>query len=508
MKLFEKIRKKYNKSLETDFLPEAIEIIEKPASPLGRFSIWITIAIIIVFLLWSIFGKMDEVVIASSVVTPIDGIKVVKPLYQGTISEIAVEEGDYVEKGQKLIVLDTSMEQIGLDNIQKQIDNITFQNKLLKLISSNQDIDLYSEQSDEEKKKIYELIFSIQENYKSQCSQCDSQISQYQKQLEIERKSLDKLKKDMLILENRKKELSSIYEGDTPGNKSLEKIELQIKVAEDELESYEKLYSSNAISKSQLVEKQNELEDLEKQYEVQKVVVNQENIQNKIEIDEVSGQIELLQPDIDAQQNRVDMQLEVFEQAIEEKNNIYIEYTRDISDMIVSNNNTLSELNSELQTKLKYLDGQTLVAPENGYIQTLAVNTIGSVVSSAEPAVYIVPEDSELIIEATVLNRDIGFIYIGQEVSVKIDAFSFQKYGTISGKVISVSPNAIKNELGELVYLVKIALEEKTININGNELNITAGMTGTSEVKISERPIIEFFIEPLVEYFDTSLKVR
>ena len=352
------------------------------------------------------------------------------------------------------------------------------------------------------------MIFSIQENYKSQCSQCDSQISQYQKQLEIERKSLDKLKKDMLILENRKKELSSIYEGDTPENKSLEKIELQIKVVEDELESYEKLYSSNAISKSQLVEKQNELEDLEKQYEVQKVVVNQENIQNKIEIDEVSGQIELLQPDIDAQQNRVDMQLEVFEQAIEEKNNIYIEYTRDISDMIVSNNNTLSELNSELQTKLKYLDGQTLVAPENGYIQTLAVNTIGSVVSSAEPAVYIVPEDSELIIEATVLNRDIGFIYIGQEVSVKIDAFSFQKYGTISGKVISVSPNAIKNESGELVYLVKIALEEKTININGNELNITAGMTGTSEVKISERPIIEFFIEPLVEYFDTSLKVR
>ena len=138
MKLFEKIRKKYNKSLETDFLPEAIEIIEKPASPLGRFSIWITIAIIIVFLLWSILGKMDEVVIASSVVTPIDGIKVVKPLYQGTISEIAVEEGDYVEKGQKLIVLDTSMEQIGLDNIQKQIDNVTFQNKLLKLISSNQ----------------------------------------------------------------------------------------------------------------------------------------------------------------------------------------------------------------------------------------------------------------------------------------------------------------------------------------------------------------------------------
>lgn len=508
MNFIEKIKKRYDKRLETDFLPEALEIIEKPSSPLGHFSIWITIAVIVSFLLWSIIGKMDEVVVASSVVTPTDGLKVVKPLYEGTISEIAVFEGDYVEKGQKLIVLDTSLEQIGIDNTQKQIDNIIFQNKLLQLISSGKKIDLYSNQPDDEKKKIYELISAIQENYESQCCQYDSQISQYQKQVEIEKKSLDKLKKDMLLLENRKKELTSLYEGDTPENKALEKIELQIRTAEDELKAYQNLFSNNAVSKSQVEEKQNNLDDLKKQYELQKVMANQESIQNKIELDEICGQIELLQPDVEAQQNRMDIQLELLEQSIEAKNNISIQYNRDISDMIVSNNNTLSQLESELKTKLKYLDGQTLVAPETGYIQTLTANTVGSVISSAEPVAYIVPEDSELIVEASVLNRDIGFIYVGQEVSVKIDAFSFQKYGTIPGKVISISPTAVQSETNGLVYTIKIAIDKKTINVNGNELNITSGMTGTSEVKISERPIIEFFIEPLVEYFDTSLKVR
>ena len=64
--MIRKLRDKYDKSLETAFLSEALEIVEKPASPIGHFMIWITILIVISAIIWACFGKMDEVAIASS----------------------------------------------------------------------------------------------------------------------------------------------------------------------------------------------------------------------------------------------------------------------------------------------------------------------------------------------------------------------------------------------------------------------------------------------------------
>jgi hemolysin D len=57
-----------------------------------------------------------------------------------------------------------------------------------------------------------------------------------------------------------------------------------------------------------------------------------------------------------------------------------------------------------------------------------------------------VPIDSHLEIEAMVSNRDIGFVYAGQEAEIKIDTFSFTRYGLFHGKVVSVSQDAIRRE--------------------------------------------------------------
>ena len=96
----------------------------------------------------------------------------------------------------------------------------------------------------------------------------------------------------------------------------------------------------------------------------------------------------------------------------------------------------------------------------------------------------------------------------GQEASLKIDAFSFQKYGTIKGEVIYISPNAIENDSKGLVYPVKIAFNAESFNVNNKNADIVSGMSGTAEIKLEDRPIIEFFLEPIFEYFDYWLKVR
>ena len=72
--------------------------------------------------------------------------------------------------------------------------------------------------------------------------------------------------------------------------------------------------------------------------------------------------------------------------------------------------------------------------------------TIGGVVTPAQQLLVVVPLDTHLEIEAMVSNRDIGFVHEDQPAEVKIDTFSFTRYGLLHGQVISVSQDAITRD--------------------------------------------------------------
>jgi multidrug resistance efflux pump len=82
-----------------------------------------------------------------------------------------------------------------------------------------------------------------------------------------------------------------------------------------------------------------------------------------------------------------------------------------------------------------------LRAPVSGLVQEVDATTVGQVVTSAQSLVTIVPDGAPLIIEATVTNEDIGYLKVGQPVEVKVDTFPFQKYGSLKGALLSVSPD-------------------------------------------------------------------
>ncbi len=509
--MFSNFKKLRDKRLETDFLSEALEIIEKPASPLGRFTIWITVLLLAVFAVWSVIGKMDEIAVAAAEITPKDGLKVVQPVYEGIITDIFVAEGDFVTAGQELIKLDTTTDMIGIENITEKRNSLTFQNELLTLISSGSDISDYAEKNGitgTSDIQTAEMVSGMQKDYNAKKAQYESQIAQYSKQVEIENNSLDKLKTDLTLNINKKNDLSKLYGGETPENKALDNYLLRLETAEKELSEYKKLFESGAIAKYQLDEKQNEADDLVEQVELQDLRAEYETAQNSSEIDDIQSRIDLLRQDISAQENVVEKQEESLLQAQKSIDSLEIEYQQSISNMLVSNNTALLDLDSDYQIKKEIQNSQILTAPVDGYIQAMAVNTIGGVVTPAQPVLSIVPENAELIVEAKALNKDIGFIFTGQDVSVKLDAFSFNKYGKLSGKVIHISPSANEDERMGLVYKVKIAVDKDYFNIDGQDVPISSGMTGTAEIKLDERRIIEFLLEPVFEYFDNSLEVK
>lgn len=150
----------------------------------------------------------------------------------------------------------------------------------------------------------------------------------------------------------------------------------------------------------------------------------------------------------------------------------------------------------------------TLRAPVSGVIQQLSVHTIGAVVTPAQILMVIVPETRRLEVEALLLNKDIGFVYEGQEVEVKVDAFNFTKYGVIPARVGNISDDAIQDEKLGWVYKLKIALERSHLHVDNKNVALAPGMTVITEVKTGNRRIVEYFLAPLLRGIDESITER
>ncbi len=174
----------------------------------------------------------------------------------------------------------------------------------------------------------------------------------------------------------------------------------------------------------------------------------------------------------------------------------------------MQNANAIKTHKSNQEIQRIGVEEQTLISPVNGVVRTLEINTIGGVVSATQTVATIVPDDSQMIVEIDIQNRDIGDIQIGQEVVIKLDTFDFQEYGKLEGVVVYISPDAVWSDTYGWIYKAKIAIDEGKFKQENPNVEIGVGMVCTAEVKVGERRIIDFFLEPLVEHFDGSLKIK
>lgn len=150
----------------------------------------------------------------------------------------------------------------------------------------------------------------------------------------------------------------------------------------------------------------------------------------------------------------------------------------------------------------------SLRSPVDGTVQQLTVHTVGGVVEAAKPLMLIVPKQSQVEVEAFLENKDIGFVQEGQAAEVKIDAFEYSKFGTVPAKVTHVSRDAIQDEKKGLIYAVRITLSKNTINVEGKDLPLSAGMSVNVEIKTGTRRVIEYILSPLIQHGHEALTER
>ena len=163
----------------------------------------------------------------------------------------------------------------------------------------------------------------------------------------------------------------------------------------------------------------------------------------------------------------------------------------------------LKERRIALNEQLARLDVR---APLAGVVLDMSVHALKSVVRAAEPILYIVPSDSELVVDAQVDTTHIDSVHSGQEAVLRFSAFNVRTTPELFGIVSKVSPDAFFEEkTGRSYYKAEVLLREGELaKLQGQQL--IAGMPVEVYIQTGERTPINYLLKPITDYFNRALR--
>lgn len=137
-----------------------------------------------------------------------------------------------------------------------------------------------------------------------------------------------------------------------------------------------------------------------------------------------------------------------------------------------------------------------LYAPVDGIVSSLNIRNIGEVVQPGQTIAEMSPHNVPLVLSANLVNQEAGFVKTGMPVQVKLDAYPYQDYGIVPGKVISISPDAKPDERLGPIYRVEVALDRNYVTAKHQKITFKAGQTASADIIIRRRRIADILLEP------------
>lgn len=436
---------------EALFLPAALELQETPVSPAPRIAMRLILCFALIAFLWAVFGHMDVVATAHGKIVPDDRSKVIQPMETATVKAIRVTDGQTVRAGEVLIELDATTAAADSARLGNDLATARLQaaraRAMLAAIASG-------------KPPALERLANLESGRLAQEQRIlDGQYGEYQA----------KLARIDAEIAKREAELASTRE-------IVRKLEQTAPIARQRAQDFRDLVEKNFISRHGYLEKE----------------------QARIE----------QEGDLATQRSRLKELAASLQEARSQRAALVAETRRIALDSLNEAEQKATSYGNELVKADSRGKLMTLTAPVDGTVQQLAVHTVGGVVTPAQPLMVIVPKDNPIEVEAFVENKDIGFVNAGQEAVVKIETFPFTKYGTIEARVTHVSNDAVSDEKRGLIFPARVNLARATIQVENKTVNLSPGMAVTVEVKTAQRRVIEYFLSPLMQYKDESLRER
>ena len=436
---------------EAQFLPAALALRDSPLHPAPRIALWLIMLFALIALLWAVFGRIDVVATAVGKIIPNDRTKVIQPMETAVVKAIYVRDGQRVQQGQVLIELDATdagadSERLRNEALTARLEAARAQALLAALASGTPP-------------RLPPLDGADAARLLAEQSQAAGQYQEYQarqQQLQAE-------------ITRRRAELQATREQVT-------KLEQTTPIARQRAQDYQNLLKDNFVSRHGYLER-----------EQTRIEQEQDLAGSRSKIAEIHAAL------AETQQQQATLAAETRRQLLDQHNHA-------------------AQKAASLQQEWVKADQRgrlmRMTAPVAGTVQQLAVNTVGGVVTPAQPLMVIVPTDNVLEVEAMLPNKDIGFVNPGQAAAVKVETFPFTKYGTLHGTITQVSSDAIQDEKLGLIYATRVKLAKDTIQVENKTVRLTPGMAVTVEVKTGKRRVIEYFLSPLMQYGSESLRER
>lgn len=177
-----------------------------------------------------------------------------------------------------------------------------------------------------------------------------------------------------------------------------------------------------------------------------------------------------------------------------------------LSEYIVAARDELAKVSADVQALSSVIRGRadalerlTLRSPVRGIVKNIEVTTIGGVVPPNGRLMDIVPVDDQLMIEARLSPRDIAFIHPGQRASIKITAYDYAIYGGLEGRVTTISPDTIRDEVNpeQYYYRVFVRTESDALTTSaGKRLPIGPGMIATADIHTGSKTVLAYLLKP------------
>ena len=468
-----------------EFMPAALELQESPPNPLVRWLAWVLIALFVLTLIWACIGKVDVVSSAEGKITPGSRVKQIQPLTKGFVKAIHVKEGQFVNQGDALIELDRTITAADQARMQQELHNASLnlagaealQTFLVNTSGSatGASTDTHQNTNKNTDKNIKpttqpSMATEIELKVHAAINPTETEILLHQQ------KTWEQWKQYQAQLSSLHSGLKKVQSEKIGNQETIKKLQQTLPMITKRAQALESLYAKNMASEAEYLE-------LEQQ------------------------RIERVQ-DLAAQQQMQQQLNAAINEAQQQINSLKADTLGKLLTQIADSRNQIATISEELVKATDMNDKQILYAPVSGYVQQLAINTIGGIVTEAQELMLIVPEEDSLEVQVMLGNQDVGFVQKDMAAEIKIHTFPFTKYGLIDATVTHISDDAIIDEKRGLVYTMHLKMHKSTIRVEAKDVKLIPGMAVTAEVKTTQRRVIEYFLSPLLRYKQESIRER
>lgn len=442
------LRQKIHSEEDLEYMESLSAAVLQKAPIKSKAILWIILGVTTLLIIWANFAHVDELARGSGKVIPSKQVQVVQNLEGGIVSDILVQEGQRVEKGQVLVKIDDTSFSSSYKESHLRYHELKAKALRLKAESSAQPF----QANGKNEADISDTVLQEQSLYNLNRNQLEQQINILKEQAAQRENELREAKA-------KEQELKTAY-----------------KLISEEVKIMRPLVQSGLVSQVEFLQ------------------LSRQATATKGELDAVTLSIPRIQSSIAEARNKIEnSRLEFRSKAKEEQTQVTAELSR------------LSESEQALEDRVN----RTLVrSPVRGIVKQLFIKTINGVVQPGMNIVEIVPLDDELLIEAKIKPSDIAYIYPGRTANVKFTAYDFAVYGGLKGTVTHVSADTILDDEGNSFYLVRIKTDKSYLQRDGKKFDIMVGMVTTVDILTGKKTVMDYIIKPLMKAKEGALTER